>query len=106
MKSSNNCGMKKVAAYADPIKVTSNTLLRYLDAASIAVQVGCNDPMQASNWEREPITSNLDTKSYRPNAASCVQRRNRGRKLRRSSVIFEARTDIIIKGSREIQYGR
>ena len=96
--------LKKVPLYADLIKVTSNTLI-YLEAARIAVQVSCNDPLKASAWQAA-----LD--HFKPLIQRVIDQTQR-RVFNGETVpatektfnFFEAHTDIIIKGSREIQCG-
>lgn len=101
----NTKGMpKKVPLYADLIKVTSNTLA-YLDVAEVAVHVGCTDPLAASAWQAQ-VTH------FKPLIQRVIDQTQR-RVFNEETVpateklfsIFEEHTDIIIKGSRDIQYG-
>ncbi len=101
----NTKGMpEKVALYADLIKVTSTTLVN-LEKARIAVSLSCTDAHKQAQWQREvmrflPLIQRVIDQSQR--------RVLNGEKVpadEKIFSIFEDHTDIVIKGSRDIEYG-
>lgn len=96
--------VNKEPLYADLIKATSDTL-GYLEKAQIAVRASCTDVLERLAWEAE-------VEQYKPLIQRVIDQTQRrvfnGENVPASEKIFsvfEEHTDIIIKGSREIQYG-
>ena len=101
----NTKGMtEKVPLYADLIQVTSVTLAN-LETAEMAVSLSCTDVYKKANWQAEVAR-------FKP----CIQRvidQTQRRVFNDEKVpapekifsIFEAHTDIVIKGARDIEYG-
>ena len=101
----NTKGMtEKVPLYADLLKVTSVTLAN-LETAEMAVSLSCTDVHKKANWQAEVAR-------FKP----CIQRvidQTQRRVFNGEKVpaqekifsIFEAHTDIVIKGARDIEYG-
>lgn len=101
----NTKGMeKKVPLYADLIKVTSVTLAN-LATAEIAVNISCTDEHQKIKWQAEVAR-------FKPFIQRVIDQSQRrvlnGEKVPAEEKIFslfEDHTDIVIKGSRDIEYG-
>lgn len=95
---------KKARLYRDLIKVTTNTL-DYLDQARIALSVRPVASLQLEQW--------LAQVAHYPPLIKQVIDQTQRRVLQGESVpasdkifsLFETHTDIVIKGSRDIQYG-
>lgn len=96
---------KKAQLYRDLIKVTRNSLA-YLEQAQLALRLsgGC-DAIQQALWEAE-------VEHYKPLILQVIDQTRRrifaGEKVPASEKLFslfEEHTDIIVKGSRDIQYG-
>ena len=95
---------KKARLYRDLIKVTTNTL-DYLDQARIALSVRPVASLQLEQW--------LAQVAHYPPLVKQVIDQTQRRVLQGESVpasdkifsLFETHTDIVIKGSRDIQYG-
>ncbi len=95
---------KKARLYRDLIKVTTNTL-DYLDQARIALSVRPVASLQLEQWLAQVA-------HYTPLIKQVIDQTQR-RVLQGESVpasdkifsLFETHTDIVIKGSRDIQYG-
>ena len=95
---------KKARLYRDLIKVTTNTL-DYLDQARIALSVRPVASLQLEQWLAQVA-------HYAPLIKQVIDQTQR-RVLQGESVpasdkifsLFETHTDIVIKGSRDIQYG-
>jgi IS5 family transposase len=95
---------KKALLYRDLIEVTTNTL-RYLEQAKMILTVTGSATLQLEAWHAE-------ADHYRPLIKRVIDQAER-RVLQGESVpageklfsLFEPHTDIIIKGSRDIQYG-
>lgn len=101
----NTKGMeKKVPLYADLIKVTSVTLAN-LETAEIAVNLSCTDEHKKMKWQAEVAR-------FKPFIQRIIDQSQRrvlnGEKVPAEEKIFslfEDHTDIVIKGSRDIEYG-
>lgn len=95
---------RKERLYRDLIKATSNTL-GYLDQAKFALTVTPVASLQSEQWQAQVA-------HYAPKVRQVIDQAQR-RVLQGESVpasekifsIFETHTDIITKGSRDIQYG-
>jgi transposase, IS5 family len=95
---------KKAALYRDLIKVTTHTM-EYLEQARMILSVTGSATLQLEAWHTEVrhylplIRRVIDQTERRVFQGECVPA---GEKL---FSLFEPHTDIIIKGSRDIQYG-
>jgi IS5 family transposase len=95
---------KKATLYQDLITVTQNTL-GYVEQASIRLSDPCIDPIERILWQAQ-----FD--HYKPLIERVIDQTER-RVFQGESVpatqkivsIFEDHTDIIVKGSRDVQYG-
>jgi IS5 family transposase len=95
---------KKALLYRDLIEVTTNTL-RYLEQAQMILTVTGSAMLQGEAWHAEvahylPLIKRVIDQAERRVLQG--ERVPAGEKL---FSLFEPHTDIIIKGSREIQYG-
>lgn len=95
---------QKARLYRDLIKATSNTL-GYLEQAKITLALTSRASLQAEQWHAE-------VEHYKPLIKQVIEQAQRrvlqGEKVPVSEKIFsifETHTDMIIKGSRDIQYG-
>jgi len=95
---------KKARLYRDLIKATSNTL-GYLEQAKISLALSLGASLQAAAWHAE-------AEHYKPLIMQVIEQAQRrvfqGEKVPVSEKIFsifETHSDMIIKGSRDIQYG-
>jgi IS5 family transposase len=96
---------KKAQLYRDLINATHKTL-GYLEAAAVSLNgVAQSDPMAGEIWR-------LQWKHYKPLIHRVIDQAERrvfrGEKVPAKEKVvslFEAHTDIIVKGSREVQYG-
>lgn len=96
---------KKAQLYRDLINATHKTL-GYLEAAAISLQgVALSEPLAGESWR-------LQWQHYKPLIHQVIDQAERrvfqGEKVPATEKIvslFEAHTDIIVKGSREVQYG-
>ncbi len=101
----NTKGMEeKVPLYAGLIKVTSVTLSN-LEKAEIAVNLSCTDVHKKAQWQAE-VTR------FKPSIQRVIDQSQRrvfnGEKVPAQEKIFslfEDHTDIVIKGTRDIEYG-
>ncbi len=101
----NTKGMEeKVPPYADLIKVTSVTLAN-LEKAEIAVSLACTDVHKKEKWQAEVAR-------FKPSIQRVIDQSQRrvlnGEKVSAQEKIFsifEDHTDIVIKGTRDIEYG-
>ena len=95
---------KKARLYRDLIKATTDTL-GYLEQAKITLAFSSRASLQAEQWQAE-------VDHYKPLIKQVIEQAQR-RVLQGESVpvsdkifsLFETHTDMIIKGSRAIQYG-
>lgn len=101
----NTKGMKeKVPLYADLIKVTSVTLVN-LEKAEIAVSLSCVDEYKKAKWQAKVAR-------FKPLIQKVIDQTQR-RVFNDEKVpaqekifsLFEDHTDIVVKGSRDIEYG-
>ena len=95
---------KKVRLYRDLLKATTNTLA-YLEQAKISVTLTSGASLQAEQWHAQ-------VEHYKPLIMQVIDQTQRrvfqGEKVPVSDKIFsifETHSDMIIKGSRDIQYG-
>ncbi len=95
---------KKARLYRDLLKATTNTLA-YLEQAKITVALTLSASLQAEQWHAQ-------VEHYKPLIKQVIEQAQRrvlqGEKVPVSEKIFsifETHTDMIIKGSRDIQYG-
>ncbi len=95
---------KKARLYRDLIKATSNTL-GYLEQAKITLALISSASLQAEQWHAQ-------VEHYKPLIKQVIDQAQRrvfqGEKVPVSEKIFsifETHSDMIIKGSRDIQYG-
>jgi len=95
---------KKARLYRDLIKATSNTL-GYLEQAKISLALTSGASLQAEQWHAQ-------VEHYKPLIKQVIEQTQRrvlqGEKEPVSEKIvsiFETHSDMIIKGSRDIQYG-
>lgn len=97
-------GKDKVDLYEDLVQATYKTL-GYIERAEVAVHIGSSNALASELW-------NAEVSRFKPLIQSVIDQTQRrvfnGEKVpaeEKIFSIFEAHTDIIIKGSREIQYG-
>lgn len=101
----NTKGMEeKVPLYADLIKVTSVTLI-HLEKAETAVSLACTDAHRKERWQAEvarfkPLIQRVIDQSQRR-----VFNEEKVPAQEKLFSLFEDHTDIVIKGSRDIEYG-
>ena len=95
---------KKARLYRDLLKATANTLA-YLEQAQITVALTSSASLQAEQWHAQ-------VEHYKPLIKQVIEQAQRrvlqGEKVPVSEKIFsifETHSDMIIKGSRDIQYG-
>ncbi len=97
-------GKDKVDLYEDLVQAASKTL-GYLERAQVAVHIGCSNALASELWNAEVLHFKPLIQSVIDQTQSRVFNGEKVPAAQKVFSIFEEHTDIIIKGSREIQYG-